>query len=132
MEFYKEERSRFEKSRGIQWKFDVTFWGLIVAATAFFDKNNLGNYGDYIGILSLNFLFVHFLFAYYLQIGLAAARKRSDDVLKVLNSSKNDFIEIPIKRPYIKLFTGDWQWIFFQITATALLLSVFYISVSAK
>src|SRR5258708_30376012 len=96
IEFYKAERIRFEKSRDIQWKFDIALWTLIGLGITFFDREKVGQFQVFFGFLSFAFLFGHILFIHLVQRGLSAARTRADLILTILNSTDAEDVNIPI------------------------------------
>jgi len=124
LEYYKQERDRFEKTRGIQWKFGISLWTLIALAITFFGKNYIKL--DKLSACLLCFLFLcaHFVFALFVQKGLVAARTRCNNILTALNTSKEEFVFPDTSRPPPSLTENDKWWIFFQVLATNVLLLV--------
>jgi hypothetical protein len=124
IEYYKGERDKFEKTRAIQWKFGIGLWTLIALGIALFTKGEIRIPFWLAVVLTYLFLFAHYLFARFTQIGLIAARTRSDNVLKSLNASNEEFVSPEVGRVDIRITANDNWWIFFQVLSTNVLLLI--------
>src|SRR5689334_11739977 len=91
-EVYKAERSKSEKTRNIQWKFNIALWTLLAAAIWFFNDKKVGTFRNFLIPAAIWFIWGHFLFVYLTQKALAAYRLMSNLTLDTLNKSNDNFI----------------------------------------
>jgi len=124
LEYYKQERDRFEKTRGIQWKFAIGLWTLIAFGIAYLDNDKIQLSITPSSILMLLLLVSHFLFAYFTQKGLVAARSRCFDILNSLNKTNAEYVYPDVGRKPTYLTSDDWWWVFFQMLSTNVLLLI--------
>ena len=133
LEYFKAERKRGEKTRDIQWKFNIAFWGLLALGVHFFDSKNIGNCKCLIYICMGLFFVAHFLFVFLSQRGIAASRKLSDQMLDAMDKSNDkEFVYFSLRR--IKgapIGKYGWLWVLFQVLGTIILLIIFLIKINA-
>lgn len=127
LEVYKVECSRNEKTRNIQWRFNIALWTLLALAILYFKGKELDNIQHLVlVVLSILFICAHFLFIYLTQRALEAYRRMADAALDALDRSEKDFIEFSIR--YIKnIRLRKWAkwWIVFQVGITVILVIIF-------
>lgn len=66
--------TRFEKTRDLQWKMNITAWSLIVLGIYYFGKNELQVSKCFLWILSSVFLALHSMYIYNIQKALKGSR----------------------------------------------------------
>lgn len=134
LEIYKQEQSRHNNLREIQWKMNVAFWTFIALGIS-----NIETLSYYLSILSIiilsiAFLVAHFLFIFNVQRSLEASKRIEREIVQKLNvnADKDSCIEISInKRPSWSdrdMWQNGWTWFAFQLLATLVLISVFVLT----
>lgn len=129
LEVYKIQHSRFEKTREIQWKFNLATWTLLVLAISFSEK--MANMCPcLIWILSVAYIISHAIFVYRTQDNLGLNKAIWSDILEKLNpvtSATQPPIQIDIpdikKKPRWK--STDTYWLIFQMIVTLILIIIF-------
>ena len=128
LEYFRTERTRFEKTREIQWKFNISFWTLLAVGISFLNGEMFGECKCGLWLAILIFLAAHFLFAYLTQKGLIGSRILSAKILDSLNSSLEDYIKFDTRRiDKLKWKTADIMWIVFQLLGSGSLVIVLLI-----
>ena len=132
MEVYKAERLHFDKTREIQWKFNIALWTLISLGITLSQDTKKYIDPSIAVIMSVVFVLTHFLFALLTQSSLDSNKVVWTHVINQLNS-KSEFVSIDVISAINKAKKdgdrGDSlksiSWVFFQSLATAALLSIF-------
>lgn len=122
--------ARFDKTREIQWKFNIAAWTLVVAGIYFFGGDKSRNPVPIcaVWILTILFLATHTIFFYRTQISLASSKAVEDHIFKLLsNSNESEGFRIDIDEIASKagISSRGISWLLFQILSTAILLAFF-------
>ena len=128
VELYKAQMSGFNKTRDIQWRFNILVWGLLVVVTYFKQLNPDIFNQPLVAILFIIALLAHYIFVYIVQRSLAGSKRIMDDYLAHINRyNKTEDILIntsKYERIYVLTLT-DYLWIAFQIIITFFILLIF-------
>lgn len=128
LEVYKTQHSRFEKTREIQWRFNIATWTLIVLAISFSEK--LSNISEcLIWLLCIAYIASHITFIYRTQANLCLTKAIWSDILDQLNvdtdSDRNIEINVPEIKSKLKWKYTDTYWVIFQMIVTIILVIIF-------
>ena len=128
VELYKAQVADYNKTRDIQWRFNISVWALLAIVTYFkyVEPDIFDN--SLVTILFLIALLAHYIFVYIVQRSLAGSRKIMDKYILHMNHY-NETEKITInnrkyERIYVLILT-DYLWIAFQIIITFFILLVF-------
>lgn len=128
VELYKAQQMQYNKTRELQWKFNVSIWAIIFIAKFFKHLDPEVFNRPLLVILFITALLGHYVFVYITQRSLAGSRRIMNDYLLYLNSyHKIENIIIKIQkydRVYVLTLT-DYLWIAFQIIITFFILLIF-------
>ena len=128
VELYKAQQMQYNKTRELQWKFNVSIWAIIFIAKFFKHLDPEVFNRPLLVILFITALFGHYIFVYITQRSLAGSRRIMNDYLVYLNTyNKTENIIIKIQkydRVYVLTLT-DYLWIAFQIIITFFILLIF-------
>jgi hypothetical protein len=126
-ELSKRANLRFDKSRDLQWKFNITVWTLIVAGIYFFGKENINIGMTRIYLFSGTFFLVHAIFVTMIQLSLVGSLNVENFIYQQLKSNQITEIDVDVEKltrnSHIK-GKGRW-WFAFQILTTLVLLAFF-------
>ena len=140
MEFIKSQNEKFNHTRQHQWKFNITFWSLIVLGIYFLNKEKFKIPFLPLCILCGLFLIAHYLYALRIQVSLSHCKKNVDYLLNQLNQTNREDLLITLdfekarqvrkkkekeEEDEKELTKYGPSWIFFQCFATAVLLAMF-------
>ena len=128
IELYKATILEYNKTREINWKFNLSFWILLIIAT-YFKSLHPEVFNTYLtNLLFLIGLLAYYIFVYITQRSLAGNRRILNDYLEYLNiydRVKNIVIDnTKYDRRYVLTLT-DYLWIAFQIIITFFILLIF-------
>jgi hypothetical protein len=133
LEFYKTERTRFEKTRDIQWKFNIALWTLLALAISFLKPETIGKCYCLLFIALILFISCHLLFAILTQRGLIGSRTLSNNILDALDRNNDNEIEFGERRIYpLRWTTNDYLWIIFQTLGSVMLILVLIMKLTAS
>lgn len=128
LEVYKVQHARFEKTREIQWKFNIATWTLLALAIAYVEKLS-AICECLIWVLSMAYIFAHVTFIYKTQENLNLTKAIWCDILEKLNkvTSSQQIIEVdvPAIKKEHKWKRSDSYWVFFQLIVTLILITIF-------
>jgi len=132
IEIYKVQHSKFQKSQDLQWKFNIAMWTLIAAGIYFVGNRTFKVNGWDIPIvllLIICFALSHRQFAKLNQRALGVGKAIWGTILIKLQSNDCSDIKVDFKKisEDFKLTPRDKKWIFFQVFATVVLLTVLFI-----
>jgi hypothetical protein len=128
VELYKAQLLAFNKTRDMQWKFNISIWGLLL--TVAYLKHLVSDIfsQSLVGILFLIALFGHYIFVYIVQRSLAASQRIMNTYLEQMNRyNKTEDVVInnrKYERMYVLTLT-DYLWIAFQVIITFFILLIF-------
>ena len=128
VELYKAEVLEYNKTRDIQWRFNISIWVLLGIITFF--KYKIPDIFDnsLVTILFLIALLAHYIFVYIIQRSLAGSKRIMDKYIHHMNhynESKKIIINNRLfERIYVLTLT-DYLWIAFQIIITFIILLLF-------
>lgn len=121
IEVYKVEASKYDSTRNIQWKMNISIWTVIIVGIYAKSQNQL-NYPEYINIIaSLVYLVIHSMFVFFIQKSLSRSLTRMERMAKHMLKDKTlTWAEIDegLKRK-------NRRWEYLQIFVTAFLLLIF-------
>ena len=128
VELYKAQVLDYNKTRDIQWRFNISVWALLGIVTFFkYTKPEIFD-NSLVTILFLIALMAHYIFVYIIQRSLAGSKRIMDKYIHHLNHyNETDKITINnrlFEKIYVLTLT-DYLWIAFQIVITFLILLVF-------
>jgi hypothetical protein len=128
VELYKAQVLDYNKTRDIQWRFNISIWTLlgIVILFKYIEPDIFDS--SLVTILFLIALLAHYMFIYIIQRSLAGSKRIMDKYIQHLNHY-NETAKININnRKYEKIYVltlTDYLWIAFQIIITFFILLVF-------
>jgi len=128
VELYKAQVLDYNKTRDIQWRFNISVW-ILLAIVTFFKYIKPDTFdSSLITILFLIALLAHYIFVYIIQRSLAGSKRIMDKYIHHMNHY-NETEKITInnrlfERIYVLTLT-DYLWIAFQIVITFIILLVF-------
>lgn len=128
LEIYKQEVIKFEGTRNTQWRFNISFWTLLVLGIFYSDKLKLTpELSCTAGIL----IFIgHFLFVAQTQYSLECSKILRNKVVDFLNTNDEMAVITLINKPSCKLLWEKsffFRWIFFQMFLTIILILLFWV-----
>lgn len=124
---YELNHQRFDKTREIQWKFNVAMWTLLAASIYFFRSHHIIKCNCIFWILWILFFLSHSLFIYLTQRSLQFSKDACNYILESLNNSEERLVINWNKESIdknIKLGPKAKLWITFQLLATLILLII--------
>ncbi len=130
IEIYKTEVGRFEKTRDVQWKFNVTAWTLLVLAIKFKSENSALIDCCTIIVSSIAIFIGHLIFTWLIQNSLSSSKAIWNKIFDILNKYDDQdttLIKIDTKKitENKKWRVTDSLWILFQMLVTSFLLAFF-------
>lgn len=132
LEFFKSERTRFEKTRDIQWKFNIALWTLLALAISFLKADDVGECYCLLVISLILFIICHLLFVTLTQRGLIGSRTLSNKILDALDKNSGNEIEFGERRVNpLAWTTNDYLWIVFQVLGSVMLMLVLIMKLTA-
>jgi hypothetical protein len=133
LEAFKTERVRFEKTREIQWKFNLAIWTLEALGIHYLNKE-MFTCKCLLVISAIVFIGCHLTFCILMQRGIIASRTLSNQMLDTLNKPINFSPNSPKDDPEIDFSTrrieniqwtqSDILWIIFQVLGSMVLISI--------
>ncbi|MEP7375888.1 MAG: hypothetical protein ABI675_21005 [Chitinophagaceae bacterium] len=119
---------RFEKTRDLQWKVNITAWSLIVLGITYFGDKDVTINSCLIFWIAVSFLTIHSFYIVFIQRSLAATQRVERYIYEALNNDNTEslIVDVDIKKivKNVSFHSKDWWWIVLQILTTALLLTV--------
>ena len=119
---------RFDKSRSLQWRFNVAVWTLIVAGIYFFSKETIHIGKFYIWFFSCLFFLSHAFFVVMIQLSLVGSLLVERYIYDCLNNNpKETEINVDVKTITDKsrINRKGGYWLAFQLLTTIVLLAFF-------
>jgi hypothetical protein len=128
VELYKAQVLDYNKTRDVQWRFNISVWALLGIIT-FFKYIAPDIFDHYlVTILFLVALLAHYIFVYIIQRSLAGSKRIMDRYILHMNHYNETDKIIINNRKYERinvLTLTDYLWIAFQIVITFFILLVF-------
>lgn len=129
MEVYKAEHERYNKTRDIQWRFNIAAWTLILVAIYASRKGELKMTAQDVMPVCITFTFLYSLAVWLLQVSMQVSRKIFVQVMKKLNEEeKQEGFKVIFKQETRLRGSKAWIWWILQIATVISLLWFFIIS----
>lgn len=141
IEIYKERSSKFNQTRTIQWKMNLSIWTLLVFAIFYKEQMSLSVCGCFCErcaclieeIIGIIVIVIHGAFCYFIQRSLDFDKKFNDLIVDKLNKSDSNTLtlaDIKEVKEEIKKESNKptVHWMILQLSLTTVLVIVFWLS----
>ena len=128
VDLYKSQMTLFNKTRELQWKFNISIWLILIIAKYFKHLNPEVFNRPLLFILFITALLGHYIFLYISQRSIAGSRRIMNDYLIYLNTFNRTKDIIINNQKYDRIYVltlTDYLWIAFQIIITFFILLLF-------
>lgn len=120
MEVYNAEMRKYDKTRDIQWKFNIASWTLLGLGIRF-REYTLSVSPSLRALIISGFVLLHGLFAYLNQHGLKITGSKAENIKCELNKFGPEVDRIIPSKFSLPWNAFDILWLIFQIGATIML-----------
>ena len=126
LERYKSEMIKFDTTRNLQWKVNISYWSLLALGIKFFHDGTINLCNCQVWTLAILFFGAHLLFTILIQQSLAFSKSVWIHIGKMVNTDNADVrLDYKEVKRKAKLHGKDLLWIIFQMLGTIIMLLLF-------